>query len=555
MTVNNKYILLYLILFSSFLSAQNIEFKNSNFKNSKDELKSAKDNIKKGDNYRDNGLLSILALKDAHNDYKNAVYYYQKAYDFNPNNAELNYKLGSSLLFTNHKEEAFYFLEKSFALSEELPEDFLFYYAMSLQLNSEFLKATQKFKEFQNTAKKKYVQQYELLTNKYIKECREADKMIRQDYRLWIDNLSVNTEYDEWSPCLSTDGDLLIFSSNRPNKNQSDQNGSYDYDIYYSERTKRKFRNIISLVDLNTPSNDIAAGLSYDGQRLLVFKEEDGDTDVYESQLSGLNWTPTIRKMGVKLRGGNTEYNETFASYDPPDIKVYYITDGGYSKNKDIYFSGVINKEKRIWGNGQSAGNKINTRFEENSVYIHPDARTMYFSSKGHNTIGGYDIFVSYVDELGHWGKPINLGYPINTPYDDIFYSPNASGKIAYIASNRPGGRGGLDIYKITYWGDDKPMTTDFEDQLFTNYFNPVSDEFIAEPINIEEKSLTVFKGKVTELLPNAMFRVKLENDHEVLAHTAGKLRKNRIRVLTGDNVLVEVTPYDLTKGRIIFRF
>ena len=63
------------------------------------------------------------------------------------------------------------------------------------------------------------------------------------------------------------------------------------------------------------------------------------------------------------------------------------------------------------------------------------------------------------------------------------------------------------------------------------------------------------FKGKVTEILPNAMFRVKLENNHEVLAHTAGKLRKNRIRVLTGDNVLVEVTPYDLTKGRIIFRF
>ena len=62
-------------------------------------------------------------------------------------------------------------------------------------------------------------------------------------------------------------------------------------------------------------------------------------------------------------------------------------------------------------------------------------------------------------------------------------------------------------------------------------------------------------KGKVTELLPNAMFRVKLENDHEILAHTAGKLKKNRIRVLTGDNVLVEVTPYDLTKGRIIFRF
>lgn len=69
------------------------------------------------------------------------------------------------------------------------------------------------------------------------------------------------------------------------------------------------------------------------------------------------------------------------------------------------------------------------------------------------------------------------------------------------------------------------------------------------------KQDLLEFKGKVIELLPNAMFRVKLENDHEVLAHTAGKLRKNRIRVLTGDNVAVEVSSYDLTKGRIVFRY
>ena len=68
------------------------------------------------------------------------------------------------------------------------------------------------------------------------------------------------------------------------------------------------------------------------------------------------------------------------------------------------------------------------------------------------------------------------------------------------------------------------------------------------------QEEMLEFNGPVTELLPNAMFRVKLENNHEILAHTSGKLRKNRIRVLTGDKVLVEVTPYDLTKGRITFR-
>ena len=69
------------------------------------------------------------------------------------------------------------------------------------------------------------------------------------------------------------------------------------------------------------------------------------------------------------------------------------------------------------------------------------------------------------------------------------------------------------------------------------------------------KEELLEFEGTVTELLPNAMFRVKLEKEHEILAHTAGKMRKHRIRVLAGDRVNVEMTPYDLSKGRITFRF
>ena len=69
------------------------------------------------------------------------------------------------------------------------------------------------------------------------------------------------------------------------------------------------------------------------------------------------------------------------------------------------------------------------------------------------------------------------------------------------------------------------------------------------------KEEMIEFTGVVTELLPNAMFRVKLENNHEILAHTAGKMRKNRIRVLAGDRVNVEMTPYDLSKGRITFRY
>ena len=507
------------IFFSQSTFAQNIEFKNSNFKSDKEGLKLAKENIKFADNFRDNAIIEMLAMHDAELLYSQAVFYYQKAQSFNPNNAELNYKIGSCMLFTNNKENAFSYLKKAASLSNDFPNDFLFYKGMCLQLDGEFGNAIEQFELFRNSAKKKELEFFEMLTKKYIKECQSSVYVLSQTHRIWVDNLSLNTEYDDWSPCLSADGDLLLFTSNRPNENSANNIGSYDQDIYYSNKKSRKFKSIFPLSELNSSSDDVSGGLSYDGQRLLIFKEEDGNTDVYESELNGKYWGEVNRKMGKKSRGGNTDKNETFASFDPPDIKVYYITDGGHSGNKNIYFSGVMNRERNIWGKGQSAG-VVNTKFQEGSVYIHPDGKTMYFSSKGHNTLGGYDIFVSYVDDLGHWGKPINLGYPINTPYDDLFYSATASGRYAFIASNRAGGKGGLDIYKVTYWGADKPMTADFEDQLMASIASPVSDNSVAEPITVEEKSLTVFKGKILD----AITKNSVAADIEITINSTGEV-------------------------------
>ena len=507
------------VFFSQSTFAQNIEFRNSNFKLDKEGLKLAKENIKFADNFRDNAIIEMLAMHDAELLYSQAVFYYQKAQSFNPNNAELNYKIGSCMLFTNNKENAFSYLKKAASLSNDFPNDFLFYKGMCLQLDGEFGNAIEQFELFRNSAKKKELEFFEMLTKKYIKECQSSVDVLSQTHRIWVDNLSLNTEYDDWSPCLSADGDLLLFTSNRPNENLANDIGTYDQDIYYSNKKNRKFTSIFPLSELNSISDDVSGGLSYDGQRLLIFKEEDGNTDVYESELNGKYWGEVNRKMGKKSRGGNTDKNETFASFDPPDIKVYYITDGGHSGNKNIYFSGVMNRERNIWGKGQSAG-VVNTKFQEGSVYIHPDGKTMYFSSKGHNTLGGYDIFVSYVDDLGHWGKPINLGYPINTPYDDLFYSATASGRYAFIASNRAGGKGGLDIYKVTYWDADKPMTADFEDQLMASIASPVSDNSVAEPITVEEKSLTVFKGKILD----AITKNSIAADIEITINSTGEV-------------------------------
>jgi len=517
--IRNQLLLVFLILSQLNIIAQNIEFKRANFKSDKQGLKAAKAHIQLADDFRESALFSVLNMQDAGVDSEHAFFHYHKAHIFNPDNALLNYKIASVLLFTNKKALAKEYLDRAIALSGDFPDEFNVFEGMVWQLEGEYGKAIESYQYFINNSSKKIVEKYNIFVNKKIQECTSAPDILSQKHRVWVDNISINSEYDDWSPCLSADGELLIFTSNRQNDNLPSDIGLYDQDIYYSHLLSRNFKDVSSLSELNTSDNDVTGGLSYDGQRLLIYKEEDNNTDVFESILNGKYWGEPNRKMGEKSRGGNSDKNETFASFDPPDIKVYYITDGGYSGNQDIYFSGVMNRERNIWGKGQSAG-IVNTKFQEGSVYIHADARTMYFASKGHNSLGGYDIFVSYVDELGHWGKPINLGYPINTPYDDLFYSSTASGRYAYIASNRAGGKGGLDIYKVTYWGADKPMSLDFEDQLMAGITNPVSDNSVAEPIVVEEKSLTVFKGRVID----GVTKESIAADIDIIINKTGKI-------------------------------
>ena len=397
----NRVLFAVCFIYSQLVLSQNIDFKIANFRFDKDGLKNAQKNVKLGDEFRSNALKNALIMQNVMVNAEKAYYHYKTAHNFNPNNAILNYKIASVLLFTNRKEFAKLYLDNALLLSSEFPDEFYFFKGMVLQLDERYEDAIESYQYFQDNAKKKVVEKYSVLLKKYIDECTTAPDLLASEKKVWIDNLSINSEYDDWSPCLSADGELLIFTSNRKNENIINDFGFYDQDIYYSKLSGRNFKNVSSLSELNTARDDVSGGLSYDGQRLLIYKEEDGNTDVFESKLNGKYWTQANRKLGEKLRGGNTDRDETFASYDPPDIKIYYITNGGYSGNKDIYFSGVMNRERNIWGKGQSAG-VINTPYEEGSVYIHPDGRTMYFSSKGHNSLGGYDIFVSYVDELGH---------------------------------------------------------------------------------------------------------------------------------------------------------
>src|SRR5690606_37301223 len=161
----------------------------------------------------------------------------------------------------------------------------------------------------------------------------------------------------------------------------------------------------------------------------------------------------------------------------------------------------------------------VNSKFNEGPVYIAIDNETMYICSEGTGSLGGYDIFVSHKTQ-GSWSKPENLGYPINTPYDDFFFASTANGKFAYIASNRPEGKGGYDIYKVTFFGPEKSPVTATEDYLLASIVNPIKDNSIEATVDVNKKSFTVFKGVTID----AMTKKPVEADIEITDNATGKV-------------------------------
>jgi outer membrane protein OmpA-like peptidoglycan-associated protein/tetratricopeptide (TPR) repeat protein len=483
-----KYTTLVLSVLCLVVNAQDVAFKKSNFKEDKAGLKEAVSLIEQGDEWLEKGKAKVLAMEYAGDDYKESLQYYLAAQDFNPNSSDLNRKLGHAYLYTNEPYKAKEFLEKSLELNAE-PDPFLYFFlGKAYQLEQDFEAAERNYLKFGTEAHSKVLERYKKLNRKHIQECKSGAEIFAIKRRLWVDNVKeLNTEVDEVAPCITADGSEIILSSNRTG----------NMDIYTAERQRRKWKNIRGIEELNTEGDDVASSLAYDGQRILLFKTIEGQNDIFETKLQGTTWTEPKLKMSKVV---NTNFNETFASYDPQDIKVYYVTDGGHGGDLDIIFSGKKDQAERFWGKGQSAGHEVNSAFHEGSVYMAPDGQSMYFCSQGHSSIGGYDVFVSYRDDRGLWGKPINLGYPINSPYDELYFSIAANGKYAYFASNRAGGAGGMDIYKATFWGTPKKPLVASEDNLIASITNPIEDTYVPQTVTVEKKSsLTVFKGKVLD--------------------------------------------------------
>lgn len=259
------------------------------------------------------------------------------------------------------------------------------------------------------------------------------------DIKVSITNLgeTVNTPYDDYAPVISADGLMMIFTSRRPifkediaKKRQGMENV---YVSYYDDMTWKWSEGKLLGETVNQEGrNNSAIALSNDGQRMLLYMG-DPDGNIYESVLKGEEWSEPV-KLPEPI---NSKKHESTASISPDGRTIYFVSNRkGGEGGLDVWLCNQDNTGN--WGNAENLGSTINTTLDEEGVFIHPDGKTLYFSSKGHNTIGGFDIYKSEL-EHGSWSIPVNLGNSINTPGDDLFFTLTADGKTGYYSTSNTG--------------------------------------------------------------------------------------------------------------------
>jgi outer membrane protein OmpA-like peptidoglycan-associated protein len=247
----------------------------------------------------------------------------------------------------------------------------------------------------------------------------------------------INSKFNDYAPVITADGLEMFYTSRRPVTDKEKKKGTeVNERIFYSsfDEETGKWSEAEPLGEtVNVPGrHNSNIAISNDGQRLLIYQDSKwGDGEIFESYLKGRFWSsPTPISTVI-----NTESHESSATISPDGRTIYFVSDrkGGQGK-RDIWK--CTKGTDGNWGVPENLGKVVNTKEDEEAVFMHPDGKTLYFSSKGHKGFGGYDIYKTVYNK-GKWSSPVNLGEPINTNGDDLFFVLAANGKVGYYASSR----------------------------------------------------------------------------------------------------------------------
>jgi len=383
-------------------------------------------------------------------DYRDAAGVYEQVLVTEPANAKALYKAGISYM-TFDKEKAAEYLYKAYNRDPLVDADILFWLGRAEHINYRFDKAIDLYQSYyEGLSRFNKQRKEEALRLK--EQAQNAKEAVASPKDIFVENLgkTVNTMYSEHSPVISSDDNYLLFTTRSREVTGGEEavDGEFFEDVFETTRNTDGTWGVPTPVSgaLNSPGHDASIQLFDNDTKMLLYRASNGG-DIYlsERQADGTWGAPKSISDQV-----NSKFYESDAYITPDKNKLYFST-SQFSKgdNLDIYM--VERQPDGNWGEPRSLGDGINTPFDEDSPFLASDG-SLYFSSRGHNTMGGYDIFVSKYDSVARqWGKPVNMGVPVNSPDDDIYYRLSHDGSYAYLSSYRIGGQGEKDIYTISY--------------------------------------------------------------------------------------------------------
>lgn len=441
----------------------------------------------------------------------------------NPKNAKAQLMAGESIMLSVQKEKSLDYFRRAWKLDPNVDPDILYYLGQAYHYSEKFDSAILFYDRYNrilarslNYEKSRKINE----VNRKIFECRNATVYMEHPVDVSIEDLNdqVNSEYPDYAPTIDENETVMIFTSRRPGDNSNDRvavDHEYYEEIFISEKVDGKWKPARNPgPPLNTGYHNASVNLSPDGTELIIYHDTNGGDLLLSVKNKDGSWgTPQ------SMEGINTEFLESSATITQDDKTIYFTSNrpGGYG-GTDIY-SCELGKGGR-WVNVKNLGPLLNTELDEEGVFISANGQHLYFSSNGLAGMGDLDIYRSTYDAAKQqWGEPVNLGYPINSVENDIYFVLTADEKFAYISSLRRANLGEQDIYKVDMqrW---KPVYLDqpeysevFAEAPNKQNVNPVVKEKAVEvPGEIKSQKEVVYVSTPSYRPPKVKFTVTDEN-------------------------------------------
>jgi outer membrane protein OmpA-like peptidoglycan-associated protein/tetratricopeptide (TPR) repeat protein len=383
---------------------------------------------------------------------------YTQAAEMDPENIEANYMAGKTFLETSSKSNATKYLLRVQDLEPNYRFNLLYLIGLGYQYGLEFDKAIGYYNQYLQKIKQSSRRDGEDFTpaevvNRRIYECQNGNEYFNSPRDYIIENVgpAINSEWDDFAPVVTANESFMAFTTRRQDGNSNadvfDDNLYYE-DVFYSTKRDGKWQyaqNIGPPVNIIYHSSNLA--ISADGKELYLYKSQNGGDIFLSTKNADGTWSEPV-PLNDNI---NSTFSENSVSISPDGNTLYFSSDRPITADKtdlDIYYS----KKDRNgnWGAAKNLGPMINTQYDEDGPFIDYDGKTLYFSSKGHKGMGGFDIYKStYNEENDSWSEPVNLGYPMNSPDNDVYFVSTRDGERGYYASAKSDGLGFLDIYHI----------------------------------------------------------------------------------------------------------